>query len=73
MNATLKQLTVFDAVASQESVSAAARKLSLTQFAVSMSLSQFENVLDRPLFVRQGNRLTLSHWGRWLRPKAKRL
>lgn len=73
MKYSLKQLAVFDAVASQESVSAAARKLSMTQSAVSMSLSQFENVLDRPLFTRQGNRLTLSHWGRWLRPKAKRL
>jgi DNA-binding transcriptional LysR family regulator len=73
MKYTLKQLSVFDAVASQESVSAAARKLSMTQSAVSMSLSQFENVLDRPLFIRKGNRLTLSHWGRWLRPKAKRL
>ncbi|WP_028863593.1 LysR substrate-binding domain-containing protein [Psychromonas aquimarina] len=73
MKYSLKQLAVFDAVASQESVSAAARKLSMTQSAVSMSLSQFESVLDRPLFIRQGNRLTLSHWGRWLRPKAKRL
>ncbi|WP_022942235.1 LysR family transcriptional regulator [Psychromonas hadalis] len=73
MKYTLKQLSVFDAVASQESVSAAARKLSMTQSAVSMSLSQLENLLDRPLFIRQGNRLTLSHWGRWLRPKAKRL
>jgi len=73
MKYTLKQLSVFDAVASQESVSAAARKLSLTQSAVSMSLSQLENLLDRPLFIRQGNRLTLSHWGRWLRPRAKRL
>ena len=73
MKFSLKQLAVFDAVANQESVSAAARQLSMTQSAVSMSLSQFENVLDRPLFTRQGNRLTLSHWGRWLRPKAKRL
>ncbi|MGB5447078.1 MAG: LysR substrate-binding domain-containing protein [Psychromonas sp.] len=73
MKYSLKQLAVFDAVASQESVSAAARILSMTQSAVSMSLSQFENVLDRPLFVRQGNRLILSHWGRWLRPKAKKL
>ncbi len=73
MKYSLKQLAVFDAVASQGSVSAAARKLSMTQSAVSMSLSQLENVLDRPLFIRQGNRLTLSHWGRWLRPKAKRL
>lgn len=64
---------VFDAVASLESVSAAARKLSMTQSAVSMSLGQLENLLGRPLFIRQGNRLTLSHWGNWLRPKARRL
>ena len=30
-------------------------------------------MLGRPLFIRQGNRLTLSHWGNWLRPKARRL
>ncbi|WP_261815846.1 LysR substrate-binding domain-containing protein [Vibrio gallicus] len=70
---SLKQITVFDAVASQESVSAAAKKLSMTQSAVSMSLSQLESVLDRPLFNRQGNRLVLSHWGHWLRPRAKKL
>ncbi|MCE2569894.1 LysR family transcriptional regulator [Motilimonas eburnea] len=73
MKYSLKQLAVFDAVASLESVSAAARKLSMTQSAVSMSLSQLENLLDRPLFIRQGNRLSLSHWGKWLRPRAKRL
>jgi DNA-binding transcriptional LysR family regulator len=70
---SLKQIAVFDAVASFESVSAAAKKLSMTQSAVSMSLSQLESVLDRPLFVRQGNRLVLSHWGHWLRPRAKQL
>lgn len=68
---TLKQIMVFDAVAELESVSAAGRRLAMTQSAVSMSLSQLERQLDRPLFVRQGNRLTLSHWGRWLRPKAR--
>ncbi|MCL1050758.1 LysR substrate-binding domain-containing protein [Shewanella abyssi] len=73
MKYSLKQIIVFDAVASLESVSAAARKLSMTQSAVSMSLGQLENLLDRPLFIRQGNRLTLSHWGNWLRPKARRL
>lgn len=73
MKYSLKQITVFDAVASMESVSAAARKLSMTQSAVSMSLGQLENLLGRPLFIRQGNRLTLSHWGNWLRPKARRL
>ncbi|TCS38888.1 LysR substrate-binding domain-containing protein [Reinekea marinisedimentorum] len=73
MKYSLKQLSVFDAVASLESVSGAARKLSLTQSAVSMSLSQLESLLGRPLFIRQGNRLVLSHWGEWLRPRARRL
>lgn len=73
MKYSLKQITVFDAVASLESVSAAARKLSMTQSAVSMSLGQLENLLGRPLFIRQGNRLSLSHWGNWLKPKARRL
>lgn len=73
MKYSLKQIAVFDAIASEESVSAAARKLAMTQSAVSMSLSQLENLLERPLFIRQGNRLVLSHWGHWLRPKARRL
>ncbi|WP_026957418.1 LysR substrate-binding domain-containing protein [Aliagarivorans taiwanensis] len=70
---TLKQLSVFDAVASAESVSDAAKALSMTQSAVSMSLQQLEKQLDRQLFERRGNRLVLSHWGNWLRPRAKQL
>jgi len=73
MHYTLKQIAVFDAVASLESVSAAAKKLSMSQSAVSMSLSQLEHLLGRSLFIRQGNRLILSHWGRWLRPRAQKL
>jgi DNA-binding transcriptional LysR family regulator len=73
MKYTLKQLQVFNAIASNESVSRAAEHLCMTQSAVSMSLAQLENLLDRPLFIRHGNRLTLSHWGRWLRPQARKL
>ncbi|MCF1427263.1 MAG: LysR family transcriptional regulator [Shewanella sp.] len=73
MKYSLKQIAVFDAIASEESVSAAARKLSMTQSAVSMSLSQLESLLGRLLFTRQGNRLVLSHWGHWLRPRARKL
>ncbi|MCL1113694.1 MULTISPECIES: LysR substrate-binding domain-containing protein [Shewanella] len=73
MHFTLKQIAVFDAVASFESVSAAAKKLSMSQSAVSMSLSQLEHLLGRPLFIRQGNRLIMSHWGQWLRPRAQKL
>ncbi len=38
-----------------------------------MSLAQLEKMLGRPLFERQGKRMTLTHWGVWLRPKAKKL
>jgi DNA-binding transcriptional LysR family regulator len=70
---SLKQLAVFDAVASLESVSGAAKQLSLTQSAVSMSLSQLESLLECRLLERQGNRMVLTHWGQWLRPKAKKM
>lgn len=73
MKYTLKQLAVFDAVANQGSVSQAADHLALTQSAASMSLSQLEKVLGNPLFERVGNRMVLTHWGHWLRPKAKHL
>ncbi|KFI10895.1 LysR family transcriptional regulator [Vibrio coralliilyticus] len=73
MRYSLKQLAVFDAVADMGSVSMAADKLALTQSATSMSLAQIEKMLGRPLFERQGKQMALTHWGMWLRPKAKRL
>jgi DNA-binding transcriptional LysR family regulator len=73
MRYSLKQLAVFEAVAHTGSVSLAADRLALTQSATSMSLAQLEKVLGRPLFERQGKRMALTHWGMWLRPKAKRL
>ncbi|MFA0071411.1 LysR family transcriptional regulator, partial [Vibrio breoganii] len=73
MRYSLKQLAVFDAVADSGSVSQAADRLALTQSATSMSLAQLEKMLGRPLFERQGKQMALTHWGMWLRPKAKRL
>jgi len=73
MRYSLKQLAVFDAVATTGSVSQAAEMLSLTQSATSMSLSQLEKMLGRTLFDRHGKKMSLTHWGVWLRPKAKRL
>ncbi|WP_220718963.1 LysR substrate-binding domain-containing protein [Agarivorans litoreus] len=73
MRYSLKQLTVFEAVATHGSVSAAADKLALTQSAASMSLAQLEKLLGKPLFDRRGKRMVLSQWGLWLRPKAKQL
>ncbi len=73
MRYSLKQLAVFEEVASSGSVSRAAEKLSLTQSAASMALSQLEKMLGRPLFERQGKRMSLTYWGTWLRPRAKQL
>lgn len=73
MRYSLKQLAVFDTVADLGSVSLAADKLALTQSATSMSLAQLEKMLGRELFERQGKQMRLSHWGMWLRPKAKKL
>ncbi|RYV02784.1 LysR family transcriptional regulator [Shewanella sp. OPT22] len=73
MRYSLKQLAVFNAVADLGNVSLAADKLALTQSAASMSLSQLEKMLGQALFERQGKLMALTHWGIWLRPKAKRL
>jgi DNA-binding transcriptional LysR family regulator len=54
----LNLLVVFDAVASTGSVTLAAGKLSLSQPAVSHALNRLRDVVDDPLFVRAGNRLT---------------
>ncbi|MEH6530594.1 MAG: LysR substrate-binding domain-containing protein [Photobacterium frigidiphilum] len=73
MRYSLKQLAVFEEVASSRSVSKAADNLALTQSATSMALLQLEKMLGRPLFERQGKQMTLTYWGSWLRPRAKQL
>lgn len=73
MKFTLKQLMVFEAVAEHSSISEAANQLAMTQSAASMSLAQLERLLGKPLFERQGKSIRMTHWGRWLRPRAKQL
>ena len=73
MRYSLKQLAVFDAIAETKSVSLAAEKLALTQSATSMSLGQLEKNLSKTLFDRQGKQMSLTYWGEWLLPRAKRL
>ncbi|EAR09274.1 LysR substrate-binding domain-containing protein [Reinekea blandensis] len=70
MKFTLRQLQVFQQVAEQQSVSDAAKALQMSQSAASMALSQLESQLEKPLFHREGRKMTLNHWGRWLRPHA---
>lgn len=70
---SLKQLTVFDAIARLGSVSEAADQLAMTQPAASMSLQQLEQMLDAELFVRVRKRLVLSEKGKALQPMARSL
>ncbi|TCS38151.1 LysR family transcriptional regulator [Reinekea marinisedimentorum] len=70
MKFSLRQLQVFYLVATHNSVSLAAKELDISQSAASMSLSQLETLLDKPLFTRKGHRMELTSWGEWLRPLA---
>ncbi len=73
MRYTLRQLEVFLAVASQESVSRAAETLAMSQSAVSGALADLERQFDIQLFERMGKRLQLSGLGRSLRAQAEAL
>ncbi|MGD9943012.1 MAG: LysR substrate-binding domain-containing protein [Burkholderiaceae bacterium] len=71
--ATLRQLEAFCAVAFAGSVSAAARRLSRTQSAVSLALQELETALGAKLFERAGRGLRQTEAARRLLPKAMEL
>src|SRR4051812_39817942 len=73
MRYTLRQLEVFLAVAQHESVSRAAKELSMSQSAVSGALADLERQFDIQLFERRGKRLQLSSLGRSVRARAEAL
>jgi DNA-binding transcriptional LysR family regulator len=71
MRITLRQLSIFAAVADAGSTSAAAHRVALSQSATSAALNELESVLDAPLFDRIGTRLVLNDTGRGLLPQAR--
>ncbi|HHI98186.1 MAG TPA: LysR family transcriptional regulator [Thermodesulfatator atlanticus] len=73
MALTLRQLEIFLAVAETGHVTTAAKKVFLTQSAVSMAISEMENILNGPLFDRQGKKLVLNDRGRFLLPHAREI
>ncbi len=73
MAITLRQLEIFLAVAETGHVTAASRRVFLTQSAVSMAISELENLLNGPLFDRHGKRLVLNDRGRLLLPYAREI
>ncbi|WP_235824114.1 LysR family transcriptional regulator [Falsiruegeria mediterranea] len=58
----LNLLRVLDALFSEGSTVKAARRLAMSQSAVSGALSRLRHALDDPLFVRQGNRLVATDY-----------
>jgi DNA-binding transcriptional LysR family regulator len=71
MRYTLRQLEIFLAVARVESVSRAAKGLSMSQSAASGALLDFERQFDVQLFDRIGKRLQASELGRSVRARAE--
>lgn len=66
MHMTLRQLTLFQAVAQHLSFTRAAAELCLTQPAVSIQIKQLEGHIGMPLFEQIGKRIFLTDAGREL-------
>ena len=64
MHLTLRQLTVFEAVARHSSYTRAAEELHLSQPAVSMQIRQLEEAAGLPLFEKLGRTIHLTEAGR---------
>ena len=72
-NLTLRQLRLFEAVATHLSYSRAAEHMSLTQPAVSMQVQQMEAELGLQLLVKTGKRVTLSQAGEEMLRQTRRI
>jgi DNA-binding transcriptional LysR family regulator len=66
LNFTLRQLQVFEKVASHLNYSRAAEELYLSQPAVSMQIKQLESHIGLPLFEQMGKKIFLTEAGREL-------
>ena len=73
MNVTLAQLRAFERIVRLGSFHAAARDLNLTQPSVSQRIRELEEILETPLFVRRGPRISLTAEGHALVEYADRM
>jgi DNA-binding transcriptional LysR family regulator len=73
MNVTLSQLRAFERIVRLGSFHAAARELKLSQPSVSQRIRELEGVLQTPLFVRRGPRVSLTAEGHALVEYADRV
>ena len=63
MHVTIPQLVMVDAICKEGTVTAAARRLAVTQPALSHRLRELESQLDVKLFRRNGSRMSVTHEG----------
>ncbi len=73
MALTLRKIEVLAVLVREEGVSAAARRLGLTQSAVSMALAELEREAGGPLFRRAGRRMIPGERGRLLAEEAEKV
>lgn len=72
MKVSLRQLQVFDAVATLGSVTRAAARLNMSQSAASTALTDLQIILGRPLFAHvKGRPLQITDEGKRLRPTVR--
>ena len=69
----LNLLRVLDALLMKSQVSAAARRLNLSQPATSAALTRLRGALDDPILLRDGQRMQLSPLAERIRPKVQSL
>jgi DNA-binding transcriptional LysR family regulator len=72
-NFDLNLLRALDALLETASVTAASRRLGLTQPAASAALARLRHALGDPLLVREGNRMSLSSRAERLAPRVRLL
>ena len=72
-NLTLRQLRLFEAVASQLSYSRGAELMNVTQPAASMQLQQLEDDIGLKLLIKQGKKISLSQAGEEMLRHARRI
>jgi len=73
MTITLKQLQYFLEIANQNSISAAAEKLNMSQPPLSAQLKMLEGELDTQLFERRKHRMVITEAGIKLRDRAEQI
>lgn len=69
----IRQLKAFLAIAEAKTFTAGARRVNVTQAAISMQIRQLEDEVGIPLFTRTPRRVILTHAGEYLLERARKI